>query len=75
MARERQYLISADRIAWYQQEVVPHLFIRGATPYESSQWAENRDALIYQLMGGSLDEAGFIREMDSRVRLIRLESQ
>jgi hypothetical protein len=75
MARERQYLISADRIAWYQQEVVPHLFVRGATPYESSQWAEIRDALIYQLMGGSLDEAGFIREMDSRVRLIRLESQ
>ncbi|MGI6671469.1 MAG: hypothetical protein ACOX58_07875 [Christensenellales bacterium] len=72
---ERKYLISQEKIDWYQMDIAPYLFLRGNTPYESKQWDENRSSLIYQLMGGALTEENFITEMENRLRLIRMENQ
>jgi len=72
---ERKYLISQEKIDWYQMDIAPYLFLRGDTPYESKQWDENRSSLIYQLMGGALTEENFITEMENRLRLIRMENQ
>lgn len=69
------YLVSADAIKWYQEQVAPFFYTRGNTAFETDTWFRNQSSLFYQVMGGAIGTDKFIMQLDQRARLIALEAK
>lgn len=74
-ADEYRYDISPEDIAFYWEEMVPHLFARGATAYESENLQIQTDKLVNRYLDGNLDAEQFISELDATVQMVILEGE
>lgn len=72
--QEGAFLVSPAQLQWYQQQIVPHFFMRGGTAYESETWCRNQNGLFFQVLGGAIGLQEFVAQMEQRARLIALES-
>lgn len=75
--QSRRYSISQEQIDYYQQEVVPHMFVAQPTFLYGTE--ENSSAELTTLMNrfreGQIGLDQFIREADNKMRMMRLENE
>lgn len=68
------FLVSADSIAWYREQVAPFFYLRGNTAFETDTWLRNQSSLFYQVMGGAIGLEEFITQLDQQSHMIALEA-
>lgn len=73
----RRYSISQQQIDYYQQNVVPKLFIRRPTFFRGTQdnSSEELNTLMSRFREGQIGLDQFIHEADNKLRMMRLEDE
>ena len=74
---QNRYSISAERIQYYQQTMLPMLYVeRQNVLYSGNQTAMTEiSTLINQYIEGAIPRDRLIRELEGRIRLMQLEDE
>ena len=68
-----RYGIPPDKVRMYQQTLVPILWARGATVYDTDALTKQLDNIIAQYVDGALTADQFVAQMDHTIDMIVLE--
>ncbi|MDD3336113.1 MAG: extracellular solute-binding protein [Eubacteriales bacterium] len=75
-AETNRYLVTAEQIAAYRQQIAPYLYPVGKSLFSGSDdGASSIRTLLEQYSKKAIDTAAFLKELDNRVRLMTLENQ
>ena len=75
-AENNRYVVSAEDIAHYRQQIAPYLYVAGMTPFDDWSVGENEFfTLRQQYMDGAMSAEQYTKEMSKRLRMIELEDQ
>ena len=71
-----EYLILAESSDYYRNELIPKVLVLKPSPFNTEKNISTEITTLFQrLMDRQIDLNGFIRELDSKLRMMRMENE